>query len=98
MWARAYCPGRTGQLLVVPREGDILTRPEPDATYMHGSPWPYDVSIPMMFAGPAVRPGTYAMQASGRTSPRRSRRLDYGCLTTTGRVTGPADDFVRPRA
>ena len=57
MFARAYFPGRTGQLLVVPREGDFITRPDPDVAYMHGSPWKYDVSIPLMFAGPAVRTG-----------------------------------------
>ena len=28
MFARAYFPGRTGQLLVVPREGDFITRPD----------------------------------------------------------------------
>jgi len=27
MFARAYYPGRSGQIMVVPREGDILTRP-----------------------------------------------------------------------
>ena len=46
MFARAYFPGRTGQLLIVPREGDLITRPDPDVAYMHGSPWAYDVSIP----------------------------------------------------
>ena len=61
MFARAYFPGRTGQLLIVPREGDIITRPDPNYVYMHGSPWPYDVSIPMMFAGPAVKAGTYSL-------------------------------------
>src|SRR5688572_27400912 len=30
MWARAYFPGRTGQLLVVPREGEFITRPDPN--------------------------------------------------------------------
>src|SRR5689334_19909010 len=30
MWARAYFPGRTGQLLVVPREGDFTTRTDPN--------------------------------------------------------------------
>ena len=29
MFARAYFPGRTGQLLIVPREGDFITRPDP---------------------------------------------------------------------
>jgi hypothetical protein len=63
MFARAYFPGRTGQLLIVPREGDFITRPDPDVVYMHGSPWAYDVSIPLMFAGPAVRTGVYSMPA-----------------------------------
>ena len=43
MFARAYFPGRTGQLLIVPREGDFITRP--DVAYMHGSPWTYDAII-----------------------------------------------------
>ena len=63
MLARSYFPGRTGQLLIVPREGDFITRPDPDAAYMHGSPWAYDVAIPLMFVGPAVRVGTYSMPA-----------------------------------
>src|SRR5262249_14528956 len=64
MFARSYFPGRTGQLLIVPREGDLITRPDPDAAYMHGSPWPYDVSIPLMFVGPAVKAGVYSMRAA----------------------------------
>lgn len=61
MFARAYFPGRTGQLLIVPREGDFITRDDPDVAYMHGSPWAYDVEIPLMFAGPAVKAGVYSM-------------------------------------
>src|SRR5688500_8608378 len=64
MFARAYFPGRTGQLLVVPREGDFITRSDPNFEYMHGSPWSYDVSIPLMFAGPAVKPGVYSVPAA----------------------------------
>ena len=63
MFARSYFPGRTGQLLIVPREGDFITRPDPDVSYMHGSPWPYDIAIPLMFAGPAVRGGMYSISA-----------------------------------
>jgi len=62
MFARAYFPGRTGQLLIVPREGDFITRA--DVAFMHGSPWNYDVAIPLMFAGPAVRTGTYSAPAA----------------------------------
>src|SRR5881394_283023 len=64
MFARAYLPGRTGQLLIVPREGDFITRPDPNAAYMHGSPWAYDISIPLMFVGPAVKAGVYSMSAT----------------------------------
>jgi hypothetical protein len=63
MFARGYFPGRSGQVMVVAREGDIITRDEPDIRYMHGSPWPYDTSIPMFFAGRNVRPGSYAVPA-----------------------------------
>jgi predicted AlkP superfamily pyrophosphatase or phosphodiesterase len=60
-FARAYFPGRTGQIVVVPREGSIITRRDPAVTYMHGSPWPYDTRIPFLIYGPAfVRPGTYS--------------------------------------
>ncbi|HWY97099.1 MAG TPA: hypothetical protein VNX69_18025 [Steroidobacteraceae bacterium] len=64
MFARSYFPGRTGQLLIVPREGDFITRPDQDVPYMHGSPWAYDVEIPLMFVGPAVKGGTYSMPAA----------------------------------
>jgi hypothetical protein len=64
MFARAYFPGRTGQLLLVPRQGDFITRPDPYVIQMHGSPWPYDVDIPLMFTGPAVKAGRYSMAAA----------------------------------
>lgn len=64
MFARAYFPGRTGQLLVVPRKGDFITRPDPYYVQMHGTPWPYDVDIPLMFTGPAVKAGRYSMAAA----------------------------------
>ena len=63
MFARAYFPGRTGQLLLVPRRGDFITRRDPYYIQMHGSPWPYDVDIPLMFTGPAVKAGRYSMAA-----------------------------------
>lgn len=59
-FARGYFPGRTGQIVVVPREGTIITKRDPAITYMHGSPWPYDTRIPFLIYGPAfVRQGTY---------------------------------------
>jgi hypothetical protein len=63
MFARGYFPGRTGQILIVPQEGTILTRPEASVPFMHGSPWPYDRRIPLLFAGVGVTPGVHATPA-----------------------------------
>jgi Type I phosphodiesterase / nucleotide pyrophosphatase len=88
MFARSYFPGRTGQLLVVPREGDFITRPDPDVPYMHGSPWAYDVDIPLMFAGPAVKVGTYSVAATQQdVAPTLAAALGaHMPPTSTGRV------------
>lgn len=60
-FARAYFPGRSGQIFLVPREGDFVTGREPAYAYMHGSPWPYDTRIPFLISGRAfVRAGTYS--------------------------------------
>src|SRR5215510_3454842 len=64
MAARAYYPGRTAQLMIIAREGDFFTRTDPDYSFMHGSPWPYDVSIPIMFVGPMVKAGNYSDPAA----------------------------------
>jgi hypothetical protein len=88
MFARSYFPGRTGQLLIVPREGDFITRPDPDVPYMHGSPWAYDVAIPLMFVGPAVKAGTYSMPAAQQdVAPTLAAALgEHMPPTSTGRV------------
>jgi hypothetical protein len=101
MFARAYFPGRTGQLLIVPREGDVITRPDPDVAYMHGSPWAYDVSIPLMFAGPAVRTGEYSGSAVQQdVAPTLAAALGVRMPpTATGRVLPILrPGFDRPRA
>jgi hypothetical protein len=100
MFARAYFPGRTGQLLIVPREGHFITRPDPDVAYMHGSPWAYDVSIPLMFAGPAVRTGVYSMPAVQQdVAPTLAAALGVRMPpTATGRVLPVLrPGFARPR-
>jgi hypothetical protein len=100
MFARAYFPGRSGQLLIVPREGDFITRPDPDVAFMHGSPWSYDVSIPLLFAGPAVRTGVYSMPAVQQdVAPTLAAALGVAMPpTATGRVLPVLrPGFARPR-
>lgn len=65
MFARGYFPGRSGQLFLVPREGDVIVERDPLYVFMHGSPWDYDVHIPLLFSGaPFVRPGAYDRPAT----------------------------------
>ena len=100
MFARAYYPGRTGQLLIVPREGDFITRPEPNYAYMHGSPWSYDISIPLMFAGPAVRTGVYSIPVVQQdVAPTLAAALGVQMPSTaTGHILPVLrTDFARPR-
>jgi hypothetical protein len=100
MFARAYFPGRTGQLLIVPRQGDFITRPDPNVAYMHGSPWSYDVSIPLMFAGPAVRTGLFSTPAAQQdVAPTLAAALGVQMPpTATGRVLPVLQTgFARPR-
>ena len=52
MFARAYYPGRSGQIMIVPREGSTtISHDEPIVRFMHGSPWRYDTRIPLIFYG-----------------------------------------------
>jgi len=60
--ARAYYPGRSGQIVVVPKEGQFITRREAAVRYMHGSPWAYDTRIPFLLYGPAFITGGAYMQ------------------------------------
>src|SRR5262245_51805369 len=60
MFARAYFPGRSGQVLVVPKEGRYVVSRDPLYFFEHGSPWEYDTHIPLLlYGGPFVRPGQY---------------------------------------
>jgi len=101
MFARSYFPGRTGQLLIVPREGDFITKPDENYAYMHCSPWSYDISIPLMFVGPAVKTGVYPMRAVQQdVAPTLATALGIEMpAVTTGRVLPILRiGFAQPRA
>ena len=64
MFARGYFPGRSGQVFVVPKQGWFVTSRDPLYNFMHGSPWEYDVHIPILLYGaPFVKPGAYTAAA-----------------------------------
>jgi predicted AlkP superfamily pyrophosphatase or phosphodiesterase len=57
-FARGYFPGRSGQIFLVPRQGDFIVDRNPLYAFMHGSPWDYDTHIPLLFHGPPfIKPG-----------------------------------------
>jgi len=102
MYARAYYPGRGGQIMLVPREGDFVTLNEPVSLFMHGSPWSYDANIPLLFFGsPFIHRGTYddaAVQQDIVPTLAKLLRLPLP-LTVTGRSLEKALDLSasRPR-
>jgi predicted AlkP superfamily pyrophosphatase or phosphodiesterase len=97
MFARAYFPGRSGQIMVVPREGEILTRHGEDVPFMHGSPWSYDTRIPIIFWGPRyVRPGRFTEAAAQQdVAPTLARAIDLAMPGVTGHALMAA---LRPGA
>src|ERR1043166_571932 len=102
-YARAYYPGRSGQIMLVPREGDFVTLNEPASLFMHGSPWSYDANIPLLFYGaPYIRKGTYADAAAQQdVVPTLAKLLRLPLPpTVTGRSLEKALDSSagRPRA
>lgn len=103
MFARGYFPGRSGQVFVVPNEGDIITSRDPLYRFMHGSPWDYDTRIPILFHGASfVRPGNYAAAARQQdVAPTVGALIGAPSIPTyTGRVLTeavPAPPGAAPR-
>jgi Type I phosphodiesterase / nucleotide pyrophosphatase len=98
--ARAYYPGRSGQIVVVPREGHIITRRDPTVRYMHGSPWDYDTRIPFFLYGPAfIQQGTFATAVSHQDmAPTLASLLDVAMpATSAGRSLQPILKSVKTR-
>jgi hypothetical protein len=93
MFARGYFPGRSGQVFVVPNEGDIITSRDPLYRFMHGSPWDYDTRIPILFHGaPYVRAGSFDGAARQQDiAPTLGRLIGAPYISTyTGAVLTPA--------
>jgi hypothetical protein len=88
MFARAYFPGRSGQVFYVPREGDFIVDRKDDLyTFMHGSPWSYDTRIPLLFHGaPFIRQGEWSdAVAQQDVVPTLGLLLGSAPSTVTGR-------------
>ena len=58
--ALSYFPGRSGDLIIVPRERWILTT----SATTHGTLYPYDQRVPVILYGPGVKKGNYSVDAT----------------------------------
>ncbi len=63
MAERSFDPERSGDVMIILRPFYIMSG-ETTGTN-HGQPYSYDAHVPMMFAGPGIRPGVY----SGKAQP-----------------------------
>jgi Type I phosphodiesterase / nucleotide pyrophosphatase len=93
MFARSYFPGRSGQVYVIPKQGWFVTSRDPLYYYMHGSPWDYDVRIPILFYGaPFVKGGSFSAAAKQQDiAPTVGAMIGAASLPTyTGRVLNEA--------
>jgi hypothetical protein len=64
-FARGYFPGRSGQIFLIPREGEFVVDRSELYKFMHGSPWRYDTHVPLLLYGP---PFVKAMKSDTRVS------------------------------
>ena len=102
LFARGYYPGRSGQIFVVPREGDFIVSRDPLNSFMHGSPWAYDSRIPLIFSGlPFIKQGRSSATVSQQdVAPTLAALLG---ITPPATVTGHllrdvlAGSTARPR-
>jgi arylsulfatase A-like enzyme len=58
--ARNYFPGRTGDVLLVPKPYYLGSQ----STSGHGTPYSYDTNVPVIFWGQSFAPGRYSTAAS----------------------------------
>jgi hypothetical protein len=101
MFARGCVAGRSGDVFLVPREGDILTGSDAHYRFMHGTPWDCDARLPLLLHGaPFIRAGRYAGAASQEDiAPTLAALLGTALPTATGRILQEAltPDAGRPR-
>lgn len=62
--SRSWQSERSGDLLLLQKDGWYFSELPSGMSAMHGSPWTYDARVPLVFMGPSwVKPGKYAQAA-----------------------------------
>lgn len=83
-----YFPERSGDLILVPRENWFFV-PGRDGmtTATHGTSYPYDARVPVVFYGAGIRPGRYSQPATpGDIAPTLAALVGFSMSEATGRV------------
>ena len=57
--ARSFFPGRSGDVVLVPRPNVFFGSVTPTYRTNHGSPWRYDTHVPLLFYGWGIRKGSH---------------------------------------
>jgi predicted AlkP superfamily pyrophosphatase or phosphodiesterase len=102
---RGYMPDRSGDILIIPRPYYITAT----AVATHGTPYEYDARVPVVFAGPWIRPGEYLQPATpadiaptlawfaGITLPRTDGRVLHEALAPEPHAPLPPLPFLTGR-
>jgi len=83
-----YFPGRSGDLILVPKENwFFVPRRDATTTATHGTAHPYDARVPIIFFGAGIRPGKYAQPATpADIAPTLATMVGFTMPEATGRV------------
>jgi predicted AlkP superfamily pyrophosphatase or phosphodiesterase len=85
--ALSYYPGRSGDLLVIPKENWIIGA----VVTTHGTPNPYDQHVPIVLFGAGIRPGPRSEPASPvDIAPTLAAIVGVRLASTDGHVLTPA--------
>jgi predicted AlkP superfamily pyrophosphatase or phosphodiesterase len=85
--AQSYHPGRSGDLILVPKPNWILST----SAATHGTSNPYDRHVPVVLAGSGVKPGTFLTDASpADIAPTLASFAGVRLARATGRVLNEA--------
>jgi predicted AlkP superfamily pyrophosphatase or phosphodiesterase len=90
--ALSYFPGRSGDLIVVPRENwFFVTASNGRTPATHGTAHWYDARVPVIFWGHGIRPGKYSVAASpADIAPTLAALCGVDLIEADGRVLGEA--------
>jgi len=84
-------PGRSGDLIVVPKMNWIWVPTAPGDPTTHGTSYPYDQRVPLLLMGTGVRPGRYEQSATpADIAPTLAKIAGVALPGATGRALDEA--------